>query len=178
MQTFELRHAYPWSREAVWTALDSDAYADLRAQHGLRPDAKVRLEPVSDRIEDGVRVRRVRHTLTRDIPRMMQRFTGPTLSYLVEERIHPESYTVQWSATPEVSRGAKAFDKRVRIGGVYRFEASPTAPNACERFVKAEIKVTIPGLSGRIEAGIAKSLRATHEGSAVLARRFLEETLG
>jgi len=178
MQSFELRHTYPWPREAVWDALDSDAYTELRTAHGRRPDAKVKTEHLSDGLEDGVRVRRVRHTLHRDIPRMMQRFTGPTLSYLVVERIHPDTFEVTWTATPEVARGAKAVDKRVRIQGSYRFLPVPSAPGSCERIVKAEITVTIPGLSGRIEAGIAKSLRATHEGSADLARRFLEERLG
>ena len=178
MQSFELRHRYPWPREAVWAALDSEAYSELRAEHGERPDAKVRLEAISDQVEGGVRIRRVRHTLHREIPRMMQRFTGPTMSYLVEEHIDPETFTVTWRAIPEVARGARAVDRRVRIGGTYRFEPIPQSPSECERIVKAEIEVTIPGLSGKIEQGIAKSLRSTHEGSAELARHFLQETLG
>lgn len=178
MQSFELRHAYPWPREAVWAALDSPAYAALRARHSERPDAKVRLEPISDGIEGGVRVRRVRHTLHRDIPRMMRRFTGPTLSYVVVETIHPERFVVTWTAAPEVVRGGRAVERRVDIRGSYAFEPTPGAAGSCERIVKAQISVTIPGLSGRIEQGITSSLRQTHEGSAALARRFLDDTLG
>jgi hypothetical protein len=178
MKAFELRHSYPWSREAVWTALDSPEYAALRARQSDRADAMIRVEPISDQVQDRLRVRRVRHTLSRDIPRMMRRFTGPTLSYLVEEQIHPDTFTVRWTAIPEVARGKKAVDRRVQIRGEYRFEPGRSGAASCERIVKAEITVAIPGLSGRIEEGIAKSLRATHESSATLALRFLEETLG
>ncbi len=177
MQSFELRHLYPWSSETVWQALDSPEYTELRIEHGRRPDAKVTQELLSDQHEDGVRVRRVRHTLNRSLPRMMQRITGPTLSYLVREQIRPDRYTVEWSAIPVVARAERAVERRVRIEGSYRFVDVPGTTRSCERIVKARITVAIPGFSGRIETGIAKSLRATHESSARLAHQFLDARL-
>jgi hypothetical protein len=177
VQSFELRHLYPWSSETVWQALDSPEYTELRIEHGRRQDAKVSQELLSDGDEDGIRVRRVRHTLHRSLPRMIQRITGPTLSYLVREQIQPDRFSVEWSAVPEVQRAEGAVDRRVRIEGSYHFVDVPGETPSCERIVKARITVAIPGFSGRIEKGIAKSLRATHESSAKLAQRFLDARL-
>ena len=177
MESFELRHTYPASREAVWTALDSPEYTALRTQHGQRPGAKVTQAILSDSLEGETRVRRVRHTLQRSIPRMMQRFTGPQLSYVVTEHIDPTTFTVAWTATPEVDRGGRAVDRRIRIEGSYVFVDLPGSEAACERIVKVEIHVAIPGLGRKIEQGIATSLRTTHESSAQLACEFLEAFL-
>ncbi len=177
MESFELRHTYPWPRETVWAALSAPEYAQMRQSFSERADAKVLLEHLSESIEDGIRVRRVRHTLKRELPRMMQRLTGPKMSYVVEEHIHPDTFTVTWTATPEVARGGRAVDRRVDIRGEFRFVDLPGDTPGCERIVKARIHVTIPGFGGRIEQGIAKSLRATNESSAALTRQYLEDRL-
>jgi len=177
VQSFELRHFYPWSSETVWQALDSPEYTEMRIHHGRRPDAKVLREIVSDEEKDGIRLRQVRHTLNRSLPRMMQRVTGPQLSYLVREQIQPDSFTVEWSAIPELQRAGRSFMRRVRIEGSYHFMDVPGATPSCERIVKAQITVAIPGFSGRIENSIATSLRATHEASARLALQYLDARL-
>ena len=177
MESFELRHSYPAPREVVWKALDSPEYTARRVEHGRRPDAKVVQELLSDGLEGSTRVRRVRHTLKRTLPRMMQRFTGSQLSYVVTEHIDPDTFTVAWTATPEVDRGGRAVDRRIRIEGSYAFEEQSGPPATCERIVKVQIQVAIPGLGGRIEQGIAQSLRTTHESSAELALQFIHERL-
>ena len=130
--------------------------------------------PISDTTENGQRVRKVRHTLNRDLPRLMKRFTGPTLSYLVTENIDPNEFIVSWTAVPEL-RTRPGMGRRVDIRGTYAFDPHP---EGCERIVKARIEVAIPGLGGRIEQGIAKSLRQTHAASAEFARAYLQERLG
>ncbi len=177
VESFELRHTYSASRAAVWAALDSPEYTALRTEHGQRPDAKVTQTILSDSLDGQKRVRRIRHTLQRALPRMMQRFTGPQLSYIVTEHIDPSTFTVAWTATPEVDRGGRAVDRRIRIEGSYAFRDLPGSQATCERIVKVEIHVAIPGLGRRIEQGIATSLRTTHESSALLARQFLEARL-
>lgn len=174
MHSFELRHVYPWPRETVWAALDSQEYADTRGAATTQVASKVIVTAVSDTTVDGQRVRQVRHTINRDLPRLMKRFTGPTLSYLVTEKIDPSEFIVTWTAAPELHT-RPGVGRRVDIRGTYAFDPHP---EGCERIVKARIEVAIPGLGGKIEHGIAKSLRQTHAASAEFARAYLQESLG
>ena len=176
MHSFELRHVFPWPQEQVWAALDSAEYSSARTHASRGQSSNVVSTPISDDpATDGQpRVRKVRHTVQRDLPRLMRRFTGPTLSYLVTETIDSTEFIVRWSAEPEL-RTRPGLGQRVDIRGTYAFDPHP---EGCERIVKARIEVAIPGLGGRIEQGIGKSLRQTHAASADFARTFLQERLG
>ena len=176
MHSFELRHVYPWPRSTVWAALDSPDYAATRAATTQSEDSKVRVTQLSDSTDPAgrQRVRKIRHTLERDLPRLMQRFTGPSLSYLVTETIDPREFIVSWQAVPEL-RARPGMVRRIDIRGTYAFDPHP---DGCERIVKARIEVAILGFGGRIEQAIAKSLRHTHAASAEFALAYLQERLG
>lgn len=174
MQSFSFQEPLPWSRQLVWTTLDTTEYAEARA--AASRDSAVQIEPLSTDVDDsGRRHRHARHTLNRELPRMMQRFTGPKMRYLVHEVVDADAFRVDWTATPELARARRASTQRVHIRGFFAFEATGAA--SCERLVKVSVEVAIPGLGGRIEAGILKGLRQSSEQSAAFANAYLQERL-
>ncbi len=179
MVQIAIKHRFPWPRDIVWATLDSAAYTAARTKHTLDRPSTSTLTLLFDGEENGMRVRRVRHVLNREVPRMMQKFTGATeMAYVVKETIHPAQFRVDWTATPEVARGGQRISRNVEISGSYGFNEVPGEPGICERFVNATVRVAIPALGGRIEQGIASGLRKTHEESAEFALTFLQERLG
>ena len=72
MKRFELRHAFPFPRDAVWAEVFGDAY-----QKASGVDDKVNREVLEEREVAGDVRRRIRITHKDPMPSFIQRWTGP-----------------------------------------------------------------------------------------------------
>lgn len=163
MKRFELRHAFPFPRDAVWAEVFGDAY-----QKASGVDDKVNREVLEEREVAGDVRRRIRITHKDPMPSFIQRWTGPHLRYIIVQRGRVGETAFDWHIEPA------ALPDKIQVKGRYELV---DAPGGCERVVKAEIRVTIFGVGGKIEKGIADDLRKSYEDSATFAQRWLQERL-
>ena len=88
------------------------------------------------------------------------------LIYILEERIDDASHTVQWRVLVE-----KVSDK-VKAQGIFKLEP---AAGGCTRIIQGEVKVSVPFIGRKIEAGIAAELEKSYEATAKFATQWLKD---
>jgi hypothetical protein len=160
---FENRQAFPFSRQAVWDQLFSEAY-DQALSAGSEMDKQV----IEEGTREGRRFRRTRLTSRKPVPAAMAAFTGPQLSYDLIEIYANNDTSLDWKVIPST-----AADK-VKAEGSY---AVVDTPAGCERVVKGEIVVSVPLIGGKIEKGIGEQLEASYQRSSAFAATWMKQKL-
>ena len=157
-----VRHRLPAPPDVAWREIFSEAYSAAIAQQ-----AGTTNERLSEEVKDGKRLVRSRVTLARELPGPAAKVMGSKhLVYTLEERIDDANHTVQWRVLVD-----KVSDK-VKAQGIFKLEA---APGGCDRVIQGEVKVSVPLVGRKIEAGIAAELEKSYESTAKFAQQWLAD---
>lgn len=157
-----VRHHLPAPPEVAWREIFSEAYSAAIAAH-----AGTSSVILSEEVRDGKRLVRSQVTLAKELSGAAAKVMGSKhLIYILEERIDDASHTVQWRVLVD-----KVSDK-VKAQGVFKIEP---ADNGCERIIQGEVKVAVPFIGRKIEAGIAAELEKSYEATAVFAAQWLSD---
>lgn len=157
-----VRHHLPAPPDVAWREIFSEAYSAAIAAHAGTTSVKL-----SEEVRDGKRLVRSQVTLAKELPSTAAKVMGSkNLVYILEERIDDANRTVQWRVLVN-----KVSDK-VKAQGIFKIEP---AAAGCERIIQGEVKVSVPFIGRKIEAGIAAELEKSYEATAVFATKWLSD---
>jgi len=158
----EVIHDFPCSPDRFFDVIES---SELEA--AIARLSTSRREPLEERWDASILVRRWRITPSRELPGVIRKLLGRQgLPYAQTSRVDRENRTIDW--TIDVARSAG----RAQIGGVLQVEPTETG---CRRMMRSEIRIRVPLVGSRVESAIAKDVRRTYERSHRLVLGLLPE---
>lgn len=160
---FEIRHSFPCTPEALWEIVDAPEFEE---RVGAITDT--RRETVVATDDDGVRVRRLKVSLKRDLPAPMRKVLGgDTISYDQETRRKLGTNELTWEITPMVLRD------RFVGRGTTKVRATSSG---CERVITGELTIKVPFVGGAMEERLISDVRVSYDRAADLVREMLSES--
>lgn len=159
---FDLEHSFACTPEELWAITDD-------------PDFELRLAEVSDSTrelveasdEGGVRYRKLRITVDRELPAPMKKAIGADrISYDQVTRRKLGSNELTWSISPMVLRDRFKGEGTTKVRSV---------GDGCRRVISGELSIRVPLLGPKMEQRLVDDVSASYDRAAALIRTMLVE---
>jgi len=163
---FTLKHLIETDAETFWNKLffDEEFNRSLCSGH-----LKFRTFRTLDlkREPNGVITRRTENSPAADVPKIIAKALGDTVSYIEEGRFDPTSKKWSFSAIPGVAAN--------KIHSVGELWVETRGDKRIERFVEIDIQVKIFGIGSLVEQLIEKNSRELYGKAADFTNQWIRE---
>lgn len=158
----KLEHRFACDPATYWEIATDDA---VEAEGAGKNNGEV--ETLSDTIVNGVRTRRQRFTMNRDLPAAITKvLKTDRISYELELRIDEKRHRAEWTITPRV------LPDRVKGSGVA--VVTPTS-DGCLRVIDGELTVKVPLVGRMMEERLIAEVTASYNVTAGIIRQKIAE---
>lgn len=159
---FELKHTFDCTPEELWAITDDPSFEARVAEVS---DAT--REIVELREDDGVRYKKVRITVNRDLPPPMRKAIGADhISYDQKTTRKLDSNRLEWSISPMVLQGRFKGEGTTRVRAI---------GNSCERVIAGELTIRVPIIGPKMEKKLVDDVSASYDRAAGVIREMLAE---
>ncbi len=165
MATIHLSHLYDCAEEKFWELFFDDAFNERLFRQGLQ-------FPVYEQLsyeETETEIRRLTHVVPKvgQLPAALKKLVGEQVGYrergLFDKRTRRFAIDIIADRAPD----------RLTVRGVLRCE--PGDDGKCRRVFDATVEARVFGVGGLLEKRIIDDLRASYDGTAEYANRYLKE---
>lgn len=157
----KLEHRFACSPETYWKIATQ---ADVEQEGSRRNDGEI--ETISDEESDGIRIRRQRFVMNRELPAAMVKvLKTERIGYELETRIDVARHRAEWTITPLV------LPDRVQGAGVA--VVTPTS-DGCLRIIEGDLTIKVPLLGRKMEERLIAEITTSYNTTAEVIREHIE----
>lgn len=158
----KLEHRFACDPETYWEIATQDT---VEAEGAQKNNGEV--ETLSDTVVDGIRIRRQRFTMNRELPAAITKvLKTDRISYELEMHIDTARYRADWTITPLV------LPDRVKGSGVA--VVTPTS-EGCLRVIDGELSVKVPLVGRMMEERLIAEVTDSYSVTAAIIRQKIAE---
>lgn len=157
----KLEHRFACSPETYW---DIATREDVEDEGSRRNDGEV--ETLSDEVVDGIRIRRQRFFMNRELPAAMVKVLKTNrIGYELETRIDVARHRATWTITPLVLPD--------RVHGAGTAVVTPTS-DGCLRVIEGDLTIKVPLIGRKMEKRLIAEVSSSYSITADVVREHLK----
>lgn len=159
----KLEHRFACSPETYWEIATLE---NIEHEGSRRNDGEI--ETLSDELSNGIRTRRQRFYMNRELPSAMVKvLKTERIGYELETRIDVARHRAEWTITPLV------LPDRVHGAGVA--VVTPTS-DGCLRVIEGDLTIKVPLLGRKMEERLIAEVSTSYNTTAEVIREYLKKT--